>query len=267
MTGNAQGPAAAHADRTRVGCCGFAMAQARYYRHFDIVEVQQTFYQPPRFETLTRWREAAPPGFDFTLKAWQLITHPPSSPTYRRLRRPIPADRHPLYGAFQPTAEVWAAWQTTLHCAQALGARLVLFQTPASFIPQAPNIEHLRAFITGARSETGDIRLAWEPRGWPVGLAQDLCDELGLIRVVDPFRDPPPPRGCATSVCTAWAATATSTPMRSWSVCAGSVRARPGACSTTAAWPLTPSASSGCSRPEIGFRAAAGSHRRQALQR
>lgn len=195
MTGDAAGPAAAHAARTRVGCCGFAMAQARYYRHFDIVEVQQTFYQPPRLETLTRWREAAPPGFVFTLKAWQLITHPPSSPTYRRLRLPIAADRRPLYGAFQPTAEVWAAWQTTLHCAQALGARLVLFQTPASFTPQAPNIAQLRAFITRAQPEAGDVRLAWEPRGWPVGLAQDLCDELGLIRVVDPFRDPPPPTG------------------------------------------------------------------------
>lgn len=181
--------------RIRVGCRGFAMAQAAYYRLFDIVEVQQTFYQPPRLETLTRWRDAAPPGFVFTLKAWQLITHPPSSPTYRRLRLPISEDRRPLYGAFQPSAEVWSAWQTTLHSAQVLDARLVLFQTPASFTPQAQNIAQLRGFISRVRPEAGDVQLAWEPRGWPVGLAQDLCAELGITRVVDPFRDTPPPTG------------------------------------------------------------------------
>jgi uncharacterized protein YecE (DUF72 family) len=35
----------------RVGCCGFPMAHAVYYRHFSVVEVQQTFYQPPRIAT------------------------------------------------------------------------------------------------------------------------------------------------------------------------------------------------------------------------
>lgn len=192
MPGDADWPDMAHGARTRVGCCGFGMAQAAYYRLFDIVEVQQTFYQPPRPETLARWRAQAPPGFVFTLKAWQLITHPPSSPTYRRLKLNIAADRRHLYGAFQPTAEVRSAWETTLRCAQALGARLVLFQSPPSFTPQGNNIEYLRGFFTRVRPEVGDIRLAWEPRGWPVELAQGLCDELGLARVVDPFRDAPP---------------------------------------------------------------------------
>lgn len=195
MTSNPDKSAAAPEVRTRVGCCGFAMAQARYYRHFDIVEVQQTFYQPPRPETLRRWRETAPPGFVFTLKAWQLITHPPTSPTYRRLRRPIPADQRHLYGAFQPTAEVWAAWQTSLQCAQALGAQLLLFQTPASFTAEPVHIANLRRFMTRAQADAKTLILAWEPRGWPVERAQELCDELGLIRVVDPFCDPPPPAG------------------------------------------------------------------------
>jgi len=55
-----------------------------------VVEVQQTFYQIPRIATGKRWREEAPPDFEFTMKAWQLITHEPSSPTYRRLRTVIP---------------------------------------------------------------------------------------------------------------------------------------------------------------------------------
>lgn len=46
-----------------------------YFERFSIVEVQQTFYEPPARSTLLRWRESAPQGFEFTLKAWQLITH------------------------------------------------------------------------------------------------------------------------------------------------------------------------------------------------
>lgn len=93
----------------QVGCCGFPLAQARYFRAFRLLEVQQTFYQPPRLTTLQRWRATAPEGFEFTLKAWQLITHEPSSPTYRRLRTSIPESRHARYGSFRCTNEVLAA--------------------------------------------------------------------------------------------------------------------------------------------------------------
>jgi uncharacterized protein YecE (DUF72 family) len=54
-----------------------------------VVEVQQTFYEPPADTTIRRWRARAPAAFEFTLKAWQLITHEPSSPTFRRLKRPL----------------------------------------------------------------------------------------------------------------------------------------------------------------------------------
>jgi len=82
----------------RVGCCGFSMARVEYYRRFPVVEIQQTFYNLPRIATAERWcREAlacrprnGPADFEFTMKAWQLITHEASSPTYRRLRKAIP---------------------------------------------------------------------------------------------------------------------------------------------------------------------------------
>jgi uncharacterized protein YecE (DUF72 family) len=34
--------------RVKVGCCGFPLAKAEYYRWFPVVEIQQTFYNPPR---------------------------------------------------------------------------------------------------------------------------------------------------------------------------------------------------------------------------
>ena len=59
----------------RVGLCGFTMSIADYFETYRVLEVQQTFYEPPQKTTMVRWREQAGPGFEFTLKAWQLITH------------------------------------------------------------------------------------------------------------------------------------------------------------------------------------------------
>jgi uncharacterized protein YecE (DUF72 family) len=179
-----------------VGCCGFALAQARYFRTFRLLEVQQTFYQPPGLATLQRWRAAAPKDFEFTLKAWQLITHEPDSPTYRRLRSPVPASRRRRYGAFRGTDEVLGAWRATLAAARALAATAIVFQCPASFTPTPAHVRNLRAFFPAIAKEAGPIRLCWEPRGdWSRQRALELCDELGLVLVVDPFSSEPPPPG------------------------------------------------------------------------
>ena len=63
-----------------VGCCGFQKARATYFQHFALVEVQRTFYKPPRVETARHWREEAPPGFTFTLKPGNSSPTPPPAP-------------------------------------------------------------------------------------------------------------------------------------------------------------------------------------------
>ncbi|MEW5709367.1 DUF72 domain-containing protein [Pelomicrobium sp. G1] len=173
----------------RVGCCGFSMARAAYFRRFRVVEVQQTFYQPPRIGTLERWRAEAGAGFEFTLKAWQLITHEPASPTYRRLKSPIPEALKDRYGSFRPTQEVMEAWRVTAACARALQARIVVFQCPTSFGPTEERIAHLIRFFRAARAGHEDLVFAWEPRGpWPEATVAGLCRDLGLVHVVDPFQ-------------------------------------------------------------------------------
>jgi len=72
------------ANDTKVGCCGFIVSQAEYFKLFPLIEIQNTFCQLPRLGTAKKWRDSAPPGFEFTMKAWQLITHEPSRPSYRR---------------------------------------------------------------------------------------------------------------------------------------------------------------------------------------
>jgi uncharacterized protein YecE (DUF72 family) len=172
----------------RVGCCGFRSSRATYFEQLDSVEVQHTFYQPPQVSTLRRWREEAPAGFEFTLKAWMLVTHQASSPTYRRLKRTLTEEEKEGAGFFRPSEVVRGAWALTRECAAALGARALLFQCPASFKPTTENVENLRRFFRGA--ERGELTFCWEPRGgWPRELVRELCEELVLWHAVDPFSE------------------------------------------------------------------------------
>ncbi|NOY46555.1 MAG: DUF72 domain-containing protein [Deltaproteobacteria bacterium] len=154
------------------------------------MEIQKTFYHPPRPDTLRRWRAEAPSNAVFVLKAWQLVTHPATSPTYRRVHRPVPEDRRDRYGWFRHTDEVWEGWEVTREAATILEAQAVLFQCPASFRPTTENVENLRRFFR--RVGPQPFRLAWEPRGaWPRELVSELCSELGLLHAVDPLTTQP----------------------------------------------------------------------------
>jgi uncharacterized protein YecE (DUF72 family) len=172
----------------KVGLCGFTMAAARYPWHFPVVEVQQTFYQPPAVNVITRWRAQMPASFEFTLKAWMLITHAAKSPTYRRLRRPLTQREAADAGGFQPTEIVDEAWRTSLDAAQRLRATAMLFQCPASFRPTPENLANLRGFFTRI-DRPPKLRLLFEPRGpaWTADIVQPLVADLGLVHVVDPF--------------------------------------------------------------------------------
>ena len=176
---------------TRVGLCGFSVAMRTYGQRFPVVEVQSTFYDPPADAVLQRWRAATPATLEYTMKVWQLVTHPAGSPTYRRMRRPLETADVP--GFFRASDAVDRGWRHSLHCAEVLGATALLFQCPASFVPTPDNVANLRSFFS--RIERPAARLLWEPRGgaWVAqrALAHALCDELGLVHVVDPFVTPP----------------------------------------------------------------------------
>ena len=51
--------------------------ELRYYaERFDTVEVNTTFYGPPRAEVTEGWAARTPAGFEFSLKLYQKFTHP-----------------------------------------------------------------------------------------------------------------------------------------------------------------------------------------------
>ena len=103
----------------KVGTCGFRrLKRSDYGRLFPTVEIQHNFYHPPEIKTLEKWRAELPDDFECTLKAWQMITHEGSSPTYKRLKRPMTDKECEEAGFFKPTDTVREALDLTLDCAR-----------------------------------------------------------------------------------------------------------------------------------------------------
>ena len=171
----------------QIGCCGWPVGRSGYFQRFSTVEINSTFYNLPQLKTAVRWRQEAPAEFEFSVKAWQLITHPAASPTYRKLREKLSDRALSRCGNFRASPEVAAAWERTRAVASALAARFVLFQTPASFYPNANHLRDLYRFFKGV--QRGGLALVWETRGegWEDRMVHRVCGDLGLVRGVDPL--------------------------------------------------------------------------------
>lgn len=169
-----------------VGTCGFRYTKQEYAGLLSCVEIQHTFYQPPQIKTLEKWRSEMPANFEFTLKAWQLITHESSSPTYRRLKKKLTEAEAEEAGFFKPSDSVRFGWETTRACAEALSAKTILFQCPAKFRQTDENIKNLYSFFENIGRD--HLNCCWEPRGeWSNMVVKKICDDLHLWHAVDPM--------------------------------------------------------------------------------
>ena len=181
--------------KVKVGTCGFQKARRRHYEALDAVEVQQTFYDPPSPGTLEGWRREAPGGFEFTVKAWMLVTHEYNRRLWARLRRRVEGDPS-RFGGFKLTREVLWAWEVTLESARALGARVVVVQTPAGFRANEENAGRVVRFFREAPRDS--FTIAWEPRGdwWERrDLLYQTASKADLIVAGDVLRGRLPPEG------------------------------------------------------------------------
>jgi len=175
----------------RVGCCGWCVRGGKkaYYTRFTLIEVQETFYKLPRPQTVSKWLNDAPSDFRFCMKAWQAITHPPSSPTWRRAGIEVPKSKYDRYGFLKPTEENLEAWEKTLEICRAMQAEVCVIQTPAAFGYTSENLRNADQFFSTIRRD--GVLIGWEPRGtWREHLdsVKKLCDKHDIIHVVDPFR-------------------------------------------------------------------------------
>lgn len=141
----------------------------RYFENYGLVELNSTFYQYPRLETVKGWREKAPENFEFTVKAHQDISH----------KSKMKAGEASLK-AFQDMKQI----------CKALKAKIMLIQTPGSFKPD--KLGDAEKFFKAVDRE--DLVLAWETRG-PEWEKPEVYEKLGQVlksldvtHVTDPFR-------------------------------------------------------------------------------
>lgn len=125
-------------ERIRIGCSGWAYKHWRglfypdgvpqrcwfdfYAGHFDTVEINNSFYRLPPAETFASWRDQAPPGFCYAVKANRFLTQAKK-----------------LKDCGEPLDRMMAA-------VRALGDRLgpILYQLPPRF---GINLERLESFL------------------------------------------------------------------------------------------------------------------------
>ncbi|MGQ0767548.1 MAG: DUF72 domain-containing protein [Gemmatimonadota bacterium] len=165
---------------------------AVYSRAFNTVEVDATFYALPSFKTLEGWAARVPPGFTFSLKLPQEITHE------KRLRH-----SQSLLDEFTSVA-------------RALGDRLgpILIQLGpdfgpselpalASFLPLLPRdlrfaveFRHRGWINDGIVALLAEHQVAlalvdgrWIPRRTMMGLAERPTSDIAYVRWMGPDRD------------------------------------------------------------------------------
>lgn len=107
-----------------------------YGEHFQAVEINSTFYKLPNASTLKAWKEAAPAGFKFALKAPRRITH------LKRLK-----DAGDVLSQFLEVAETLARRRGPL-----------LFQLPPTAKKDAPRLLEFLALLPS------QLRIAFEFR-------------------------------------------------------------------------------------------------------
>ncbi|MEM0090572.1 MAG: DUF72 domain-containing protein [Nitrososphaerota archaeon] len=174
-----------------VGCCGWAIKGGKqaYYNRLKTIELQETFYKLPKLDTVRKWKESAPKDFIFNMKAWQVVTHPSSSATWRKAGIKVPEGVKENYGNLKPTKENFEAWNKTVEVAKVIEAAVVVVQTPPSFGYTEKNFENVDKFFSKIQREGFEI--GWEPRGsWreKPDAVKELCERHSLIHITDIFR-------------------------------------------------------------------------------
>jgi len=170
----------------KIGTCGFSVGRKKYFKFFKIVEIQKTFYDFVKEETLNKWREEAPSDFEFSFKVIQLLTHPLNSPTYRRMKDVKKFKENSLkYGFLKNTKEIFEIWKIMEKVSNILRARFVVFQFPKSFKRDSTNEKNLIRFFNKVKGSFTPV-VEFRDDSW-----KEIYEEIireGIIIGGDPLR-------------------------------------------------------------------------------
>ena len=139
-----------------------------YAHEFDTVEINNSFYRLPEQKTFRVWKEIAPPGFIFAVKASRFITH------IKRLKDA--ADAIDLF----------------LMRAEPLGKSLgpILFQLPPHW---KVNVERLAGFLT-ILPQHHRYSIEFRDESWYVPQVYDLLRRFNVALCIHDWREMPWPK-------------------------------------------------------------------------
>jgi uncharacterized protein YecE (DUF72 family) len=159
---------AATAD-IRVGCSGWNYKHWRerfypkgvpvsrwfafYAEHFDTVEINNSFYMLPKPETFAKWRDQAPPGFCYAVKANRFLTQAKK-----------------LKDCEEPIERMMGA---TRHLADRLGP--MLYQLPPSL---KINLDRLEQFLQLVPKDVANV-FEFREKSWYVPATYELLERYG----------------------------------------------------------------------------------------
>ncbi|CAJ1226223.1 hypothetical protein LZY01_08370 [Levilactobacillus zymae] len=148
-----------------------------YAGHLPLVELDTPFYGIPRTSTVANWQASVPDGFQFILKANQVMT------THGQRQHPVTAEE------VQATFTHYREMVAPLVAQQKL--QTILLQFPPYFNRTTANIEYLRQ----VRLAMGDLPLAVEFRSpsWfaTPGLTTDVMAYLTSLKLTNVVTDEP----------------------------------------------------------------------------
>jgi uncharacterized protein YecE (DUF72 family) len=106
-------------------------------------------------KTAEKWRKEVPEEFVFTVKAWQAITHPTSSATWKKRKEKLSETQVREFGGLNPHEVVLEAWEETCPVARTLRAPVILLQTPTFRALGGEHRKPSRLFIEGPSPRHG----------------------------------------------------------------------------------------------------------------
>jgi len=142
-----------------------------YSRAFNFVEVNSTFYEIPKLESVKSWRRKVPADFTFSVRCNQILTH--------KL-------------GFEPVRESYEIYEKMEKICEILKSEFIYFQTPASFHYTKNNVKKIQDFFSSINSKT--IRPVLESRD-SEPLTENFVDtlkELDIVHCVDILKEVEP---------------------------------------------------------------------------
>lgn len=166
----------------KVGTCGFPISRKKYYKEFNVIELNNTFYSIPDIEWVKKIRNEAPENFEFAFKVFQGITHDVNSFTWKKSNIKNYKELKGKVGYLRNTKEVFEFWEKQEEIANILKAKIIVIQLPNSFKDTGENIKNAYNFFNSISKK---YKIAIELRGWSKENRERICKEFDLIDIVD----------------------------------------------------------------------------------